>query len=99
MNRLGGVILVLGLGLPAVAAGHEVPGQPATPTEQYKALLKEQQAASSSGRALSDEERMAFIGKTFKRRNELALRFVELAEKYPERPDRPRRIDSGGLAG
>jgi hypothetical protein len=86
MNRILGGFLFLGLGLPVVAA--EDPGQErrATPAEQYKALLKEQEEASSSGRALSDEERTQFIGRTFRRWNELALRFVELAENYPKDP-------------
>jgi hypothetical protein len=86
MSRIVGGFLVLGLGLSVVAA--EDPGQQrrATPAEQYKVLLKEQEAASSSGRSLSDEERRAFIGETFKRRNEIASRFVELAERYPKDP-------------
>jgi hypothetical protein len=86
MNRIVGGFLVLVLGLSAGAA--EVQGQEglATPAEQYQALLKEFQAASSSGRALSDEERMKFVGRAFKHRNELALRFVELAEKSPRDP-------------
>src|SRR5262249_11829118 len=46
---------------------------------------KEYQLASSGG-ALSDEERMKFVGRCFKHRNELALKFLELAEKNPEDP-------------
>jgi hypothetical protein len=42
--------------------------------------------ASSPGRVLSEEERLQFIGKTFRRWNEIALRFVELAERYPKDP-------------
>jgi hypothetical protein len=81
-----GGFLVLVLGLPVVAA--EDPGQagPATPAEQYKVLLKEYQEASSSGRVLSDEERMQFVGRTYKLRNQLALKFVDVAEKYPKDP-------------
>jgi len=52
--------------------------------EQYKALLKDYQLASSGG-ALSDEERMKFVGRVFKLRNEFALRFLELAEHLVER--------------
>jgi hypothetical protein len=59
--------------------------RPATPAEQYQALLKQYQEASSGG-ALSDEERMQFIGRVFKRRNQLALKFIELAEKNPNDP-------------
>lgn len=81
---VGGVVgLILGLSM----AG-ECPGQdkPPTPTEQYRALLKEFQRASSSGRPLSDEERMKFVGEVYKLRDKLALKFVELAEKYPQEP-------------
>jgi hypothetical protein len=60
-------------------------GKPATPKEQYKALLKEYQNASSGG-APSDEERMKLIGRVYKRRNTLAQKFVELAEKNPKDP-------------
>jgi hypothetical protein len=86
MNRIGGGILLLGLGLSVVAAAPEGPDQPATPAAQFKALLKEFELASSSGRVLSDEERMEFIGRVYKLRDKLALKFVELAEKYPKDP-------------
>ena len=86
MNRAGELILGLGLGLISVAAEPARQDETATPAAQYKALLKEQQAASSSGRVLSDEERMKFIGETFKRWNVIALKFVELAEKHPKDP-------------
>jgi hypothetical protein len=86
MSRIVGKLLLLGLGLSLVAA--EAPGQErrASPAEQYQALLKELEEAASSGRVLSDEERLQFIGTTYKRRNEIALRFVELAERYPKDP-------------
>jgi len=85
MQRIVGGILVL---LLALLVGAECEGQnkPATPAEQYKAILKEYQAASSSGRALSDEERRKFVGRVYRLRNKLALQFVELAEKYPKDP-------------
>jgi hypothetical protein len=86
MSRIIRGFLVLGLGLPTVAV--EDPGQerPATPAERYKTLLKAQELASSPGRVLSDEERLRFIGKTFRRWNEIALKFIDLAEKYPNDP-------------
>ena len=40
MGHMVGGILVLGLGL-SVVAGQEDQGRPATPAEQYRALLKE----------------------------------------------------------
>jgi hypothetical protein len=86
MNHIGGGILVLGLGLSMIAPEHEGPDQPSAPAEQYKALLKDFENASSSGRFLSDEERLQFIGRVFRLRNQLAIKFVKLAEKYPEDP-------------
>jgi hypothetical protein len=77
-------MLVLLLAL-SVVADDKGRGKPATPAQQYKALLEEYQGASS-GRVLSDEERMKFIGRVYRRRNELAQKFVELAEKYPRDP-------------
>jgi hypothetical protein len=86
MNHTARGILVLWLGLSVVAAEARGQGGPATPAEQYKVLLKEYQGASSSGRVLSDEERMKFVGSVYKLRNRLALKFVELAEKHPNDP-------------
>ncbi len=86
MCRTVGGLLVLGLGLSAPAAEHPAREGPGTPAEQYKALLKAQELASSPGRVLTDEERMVFIGETYKRWNEIASRFVELAERYPKDP-------------
>jgi hypothetical protein len=74
------------LGLSMAAADAKGQDKPATAAEQYKALLKEYQDASSSRRALSDEERMKFVGQVAKLRNRLAQKFVELAEKNPNDP-------------
>jgi hypothetical protein len=60
--------------------------KPASPAEQYKVLLREYDRASSSGVPLTDAERLKFIGKVFKHRNALALKFLELAEKHPNDP-------------
>jgi hypothetical protein len=78
-------MVILILGFPVAAAEEEVPGPPAAPADEYKALLKAYQAASSGG-VLSDEERMRFVGSVFKLRSKLALKFVELAEKNPRDP-------------
>src|SRR5262245_23446437 len=86
MQPMVGGVLVLVLGLSLAADGGEGQDKPAAPAEQYKALLKEYQDASSSGRARSDEERMQFVGHVYKLRNKLALEFVELAEKNPKDP-------------
>jgi hypothetical protein len=79
-------ILVFALGLVAAEARCNGQNKPPTPAQQYQALLKQYQRASSSGRVLSDEERRAFVGQVFKLRNELAQKFVALAEKYPNDP-------------
>src|SRR5262249_12214053 len=79
-------ILVLGIALSAAASQDKRADKSLTPAEQYQALLKSHQSASSSGRVLTDEERMKFVGEAYKRRYELALKFLELAEKYPQDP-------------
>jgi hypothetical protein len=85
MKYLGGGALVLAINLSAVATTAIAQDRPARPAEQYKALLKEFQSASS-GRVLSDDERMKFIGHVYKLRNALARKFVALAERYPNDP-------------
>ena len=84
MKRLVRGILVLLFGV-SVAADGNSQDKHATVAEQYKALLKQYQTASGGG-ALSDAERMKFIGRVFKIRNQLAQQFVELAEKHPNDP-------------
>jgi AhpC/TSA family len=85
MQRIGGGILALMLTLSVAAADGKGQDKPATPAERYKALLKQYQDASGGG-PTSDEERMKFVGRTYKLRNELAQEFVELAEKNPKDP-------------
>jgi hypothetical protein len=79
-------ILVLALTGSAVVALGNDPEKAASPAEQYKALLKEYERAASSGVPLTDAERLKFIGRTYKHRNALGLKFLELAEKYPDDP-------------
>jgi hypothetical protein len=57
-----------------------------TPAEQYKALRKEYDRASSSGAPLTDAERLKFVGEAYKHRNAIAQKFLELAEKNPNDP-------------
>jgi hypothetical protein len=82
------LLLLSGMFLSTAAAADIALPRSADPkaAERYKALLTEYQNASSSGRALSDEERRKFVGQVYKLRNRLALKFVELAEKYPKDP-------------
>jgi hypothetical protein len=67
-------------------AGGNGQDKPATPAEEYKALRKEYDTASSSGVPLTDAERLKFVGQAYKHRHALAAKFLELAEKYPNDP-------------
>jgi hypothetical protein len=79
-------MLVLTLSLSVAAATRDGQEKRPTPAEQYKALLAEFDKASSSGRPLTDEERMKFVGQAYQRRYTMALKFLELAEKHPDDP-------------
>jgi hypothetical protein len=85
VRRIAWGILVLTLSLPASAVGngHD---KPATPAEQFQAVRKEYDKASSSGVHLTDAERLKFVGRAYKHRYTLAQKFLELAEKYPDDP-------------
>src|SRR5262245_4699240 len=86
VERVVGGFLALVLSLWGGASGEQGRERSDTPADRYQALLKEYQVASSSGRVLSDAQRMEFVGRTFRRRNLLALEFVELAERFPNDP-------------
>jgi hypothetical protein len=97
MSRIVGGFLVLGLGLSVFAAEIQAQHKPATPAEQYKAILKESQdrynashkeyvASAPKGSMPSDERRMEFVGRAYKIKYEQAPRLVALAEKYPKDP-------------
>jgi len=89
--------LALGMGLAFVAA--EVRGQdrPATPAEQYKALVKESQSRYDAARSeafksvpkggiLPDDKRTTLVGLAYRSKYEQAPKLVELAERYPQDP-------------
>jgi hypothetical protein len=82
-SRFGGIACLL-LILSITADRAEGQDDSKSPAEQYQALLKEYQRAGGSGRALTDEERLQFVGQVYKRRHELAVRFLELAERHPD---------------
>jgi hypothetical protein len=84
MQRIVGGILVLLLGLSGAANG-KGQDRPPSPVAQYKALLEEYQKASS-GKVLSDEERMKFVGLVYRLRHRLAQKFVDLADRNPRHP-------------
>lgn len=70
-------VLVLAQCLPLAGGEDKAQEKPATPAEEYKALLKAHLNASSGG-AMTDEERLKFVGRVYKFRNDLALKFVGL---------------------
>src|SRR5262245_41039180 len=77
------LVLVLGLSLAAVAAGQD---KPPTPAEQFKALRKEYDVATGSGVPLSDAEHLRFVGRVYQHHFAVAVKFLALAEKYPNDP-------------
>jgi hypothetical protein len=97
MRRFLAGFLALALGLSSVAAEVRAQERPATPAEQYKAILKETQdlqdashkefvASATKGRQPSDEARMKFVGRAYGIKYEQAPKLVALAEKYPNDP-------------
>src|SRR5262245_46513097 len=86
MRRIACCILVLMLNLSVMTA--EVNGQdkPASPADQYKALFKEFATASSSGVPMTDAERLKFVARGYRQRFALAVKLLDLAEKYPDDP-------------
>jgi len=86
MQRMATGILVLILNSSVMVAVGHGQDKSATPAEQYKALRKEYDRASGSGVPLTDAERLKFVGRVYKHRNELAAKFLELAEKHPNDP-------------
>jgi hypothetical protein len=83
MNRIVKGTLVLVLGTSLALASEDRPDKPATPAEQYQALLKElKNAPEALAKAKSDEDRKTAAARLRK----LPLSFLELAEKYPKDP-------------
>ncbi|MBI4585001.1 MAG: hypothetical protein HY717_13395, partial [Planctomycetes bacterium] len=79
--KLGGVCLAFGLAVAAADAKGQ--DKPATPVEQYQALLKERQNVPEDlSKAKSDEERKKVLARV----ENLPLRFLALAEANPEDP-------------
>jgi hypothetical protein len=69
----------------AGAAGTEGRGKPATPAEQYQAILKDYQKAASGGDG-TDEGRRKLIARLDRLRPALAQRFLDLAGSHPTDP-------------
>jgi hypothetical protein len=90
MDRMVGGILVLALALSVAAAEDDGKNKPATPAEQYKALLKEYQDATevfskAYSAAKTDEERQKVLAEKSPL-DKFAPRFLEVAEKNPTDP-------------
>jgi hypothetical protein len=87
MHRIAGGVLVLLLALPALWAADDPKDKPATPGEQYKALVKEysqaQQEFFKAYQAASDEEKPKMLKEKYP---EFGPKFLELAEKNPKDP-------------
>jgi hypothetical protein len=86
MRQVATAILVLTLSHSLVAARATSQDNPPTPAQQYMALRKEYDTASSSGVPLTDAQRLKFIGQVYRHRNALAQKLLDLAEKYPTDP-------------
>jgi hypothetical protein len=83
MHRIGKGAFIVVLGMSMARAQDERRDKPATPAEQYQALLKESQNAPGDlSRAKTAEERKQVAA----RLGTLPLRFLELAEKNPKAP-------------
>jgi hypothetical protein len=83
--------LVLALAVPALAAAGPPQEKPATPAEQYQALVKVYQDAMQTysealGKAKTYEERLKVFDDVYPKAEKLAPRFLELAEKYAQDP-------------
>jgi hypothetical protein len=94
MSRIIGGLLAFALGLSLVAAEVRAQDKLSSPSEQFKAILKESQdrsnaahkefvASAPEGRQPSDEKRMEFVGRAYRIKYEQAPKLVELAETYP----------------
>ncbi|WP_206108154.1 peroxiredoxin family protein [Paludisphaera soli] len=97
MRRVFAGPVILALSWSLLSA--EVGGQdgPATPAEQYKALVKESQSRYDAaqkeafksvpkGGVLPDDERTALVGLAYRSKYEQAPKLVGLAERYPRDP-------------
>src|SRR5262245_4688534 len=83
MNGVPRAALALLLGALAAAADEQGQSKPATPAQQYRALVKEQQGLPDDlASARTAEERK----KVLARLQALPQRFLALAEKHPKDP-------------
>ena len=86
MKRLASVFLLVMLTLSLVVAEGNGQDKPPTPAEQYAALKKEYNKTPGTRVPSNDDERLRFVGRAYKHHHAVALKFLELAEKYPNDP-------------
>jgi hypothetical protein len=91
MARIVRGFVVLALAVPALASAGSPKEKPATPAEQYQALVKVYQDAMQTysealGKAKTYEERLKVFDEVYPKPEKLAPRFLELAEKYSQDP-------------
>jgi hypothetical protein len=89
MARLVGAVLLLLLALPAARAQDKPKDKPATPADQYRALLKEHEDAMKAFRdalnnAKTNEEGQKVVNELYPRPDKLVPKFLDLAEKHPQ---------------
>jgi hypothetical protein len=92
MHQIIGAVLILVLSLTGVAAEDEGQDkQPATPEQQYQALLKQyneafQEYAKVYREAKTPEEQQQVVQEKYPWPDQYASKFLALAEKHPEEP-------------
>ena len=91
MDRIVGGMLVLLLGMSVAAADEGQDKQPATPEQQYQALLKEYNDAfepytKAFGEAKTPQDRQKVIEEKYPRPDKWAAKLLELAKNNPEEP-------------
>jgi hypothetical protein len=91
MFRTVGGLLVLSLALPAWGDQEKSKEKPATPKQQYQALLKEQNDAMRAfqeayRKAKSQDERNKVFAEKYPRPEKAAAKFLELAKMNPKDP-------------
>ena len=85
LSAWGSLVVMVNLSMVAVIANGQV--QPATPAEQYAALRKEyDRVPAGGGVAMTDAQRLKFVGRVYQHHFAVAAKFVELAEKHPDDP-------------
>ena len=91
MYRIVRGLLILALAVPALAAAGRPAKEPASPAQQYQALVKVYQDAlqtysAALGKAKTYEERQKVEDEVYPKPEKLAPRFLVLAENYPRDP-------------